>query len=464
MTQQTTDNQQPQQPQLQQQHQQQAVQSYYPNVPQPVAQPIVQHNNNDSNNNNSIDTTTAQPILSLMNTQLYTLKNNNKSLKCIGTLELLAVDTADNQTRLVLSMITHEYTFVLALNDSLPIVQMSQYVYVLPAVSINGSNIKTYGITLDTTHPHNTDETLKLFDALLRENSEYAISNAEQILEENNVPVHVPHVDEQQQQQIQQPIAVQPSLQQQPESTDHVINTSKLVSSGIDKGAAYAVKGIALGALLLSSGIKKGSAWYKQHYMNNNASANIPQQPSQQSSVVHNRLQTAAKVSGAAVQVSSALMSVAVAASNTLSHYLTNYLNDTDVVKRIQQADTPREQAIKGVVNSGVSGLINIWESLELAGLSLLTDSSSAIVDTLNSTHGEHYGALAASAGVAVKNTAQAAIALRKCTVNSIAKSAIKATTQQVLHHPSSQQQQIANSAAIVHQQQVGGVVQVGNQ
>lgn len=428
-------------------------QSYYPPVNQPIAQPSIHtYIYTSSTQLSSQQLTTASLILSLTNTSLYTLKQGSKQLKCVGVLQLMSVcdDDSELDNTLIIVLNSSDYTFISALNDAIPIINMGNYNYVLPVISINGSSIKTFGIVIDTTQSHNTTDTIKLFDALLIENCDYKISSIQYAttVHDNTQPINnqtnisssslptAPSVD----------LNESLSVISHP-SPDHVVTASDYISRGINNSAQLVVKGIYLGSLLMSAGIKKSSDYIKSRHADS-----APAQSHTSSSTVQNRMHTARTVSNAAVSVSQSLMAISITASNTLSTYLSDYISTTELAHKIQQSNNPRDQALKQLANSTISSIVTIYQALETAGMALLTNSSNAVVEVLSVTHGDYYSSLARDAGDVLHNTARIAVAARQCTITAVAKSAIKSTTIQVLNNPTATQQQIAQQAINMNQ------------
>jgi len=119
-------------------------------------------------------------------------------------------------------------------------------------------------------------------------------------------------------------------------------------------------------------------------------------------------------VTGSVVKVSKALVSGAVATVTIVGSQLAETLSETEFGKKISEKGTEKTEAAKHVARSSLSAIVTVYDALEDAGLTLLSDMTDSTVNVLTYKYGADVGQTAADSLGIVKDLATCAVVSKR--------------------------------------------------
>jgi len=153
------------------------------------------------------------------------------------------------------------------------------------------------------------------------------------------------------------------------------------------------------------------------------------EKPIEISEVSKKRIERAKMASGAAVKVSKALLIGAMATVSALSNQVSASVKETEFGKKLSEKGSERAEAAKEVAIQTVAAVAKIYESLEVAGLSLLGDVSQATVKVVHHKYGDEVASATKHGLGVVTDVSTATVQMRRVGLRAVAKAtAIEST------------------------------------
>lgn len=294
----------------------------------------------------------AETVLSIPNTQLYSIQEDTKTLLLTGDLELFYVDS-ENLYILALE------DFQISLQRQLPVMSSDLCHYSFP-------HFNTYlGVVISQ---ETETEILQALESVFQESTEFVRA------QDRSPPEDIESTD----------IELAPQRTKFRRFSELVLKGSTKVSSGLVSAAKFTSKGIKKGGAYLKTKIKK------------------KENPTQISEKTKNTLSKVKASTGAAVVLSRSLVTGVISSASTLGTYISAKLSSNSKAQKFTRSNY--YQKAKEVGRVGIQAAVTIYDGLEESLVILLSSSKEAAVDVVEHRYGEEAGKFAEDGITCVSN------------------------------------------------------------
>jgi len=295
----------------------------------------------------------AETVLSIPNTQLYSIQEDTKTLLLTGDLELFYVDSEN------LYLLSLE-DFQISLQRELPVMSSDLCHYSFP-------HFNTYlGVVISQ---ETETEILQALESVFQESTEFVRA------QDRSPPEDTESADIE---------LAAPQRTKFRRFSELVLKGSTKVSSGLVSTAKFTSKGIKKGGAYLKTKIKK------------------KENPTQISQKTKSTLSKVKASTGAAVVLSRSLVTGVISSASALGTYISAKLSSNSKAQKFTRSNY--YQKAKEVGRVGIQAAVTIYDGLEESLVILLSSSKEAAVDVVEHRYGEEAAKFAEDGITCVSN------------------------------------------------------------
>jgi len=193
----------------------------------------------------------------------------------------------------------------------------------------------------------------------------------------------------------------------------------------VEIGGSMLSYGISVGAGYISKGIETGAEKLKDYINPAEVAPEIPE-------TIKTTLKIAKQVTPHIVTVTGVLASGIHAVARGVGNLAVGAVKDK-VGYNPNSVDDPRVTAAKNLGKAGAVAFINIWNSLEDAGMTLATTTGKAAVNVINHKYGDEAGKVASDGFLVATDVMQSSKILSSIGVKGFAKGVVKHSTKTLI-------------------------------